>query len=203
EDDIKYDTVKVENSSAYKGTEKTLVKGEDGEALVTAEVTIVNGYEVGRNILRQDVIKQPVAEKISVGTMILSPAKGKVVSGSGSYGWPVAGGHITSGFGDGRGHKGVDIVAPKGTGIYAAESGTVILSQWYYGYGYCIKIQHSDGNVTLYGHQSKLIAKVGQQVDRGELIGLVGNTGDSDGNHCHFEIMRNGSYMNPSKFIGG
>lgn len=76
------------------------------------------------------------------------------------------------------------------------------MSQWYYGYGNCIMIRNDDGNVTVYGHQSKLIATVGQKVEKGQLIGLVGRTGQATGNHLHFEVRVNGKCVNPMGYIG-
>jgi len=199
---LQHDTVKVESNTMYKGNQKVLTKGEDGEAYVTAEVTYVNGYEVGRTIISSVITKEPVTEKIAVGTLTPKPTSGAKISGNGKYAWPVAGGYISAYFGDGRGHKGVDIAASAGTSIFAAESGTVIMSQWYYGYGNCIMIRNNDGNVTVYGHQSKLIATVGQKVEKGQLIGLVGRTGQATGNHLHFEVRVNGKCVNPMGYIG-
>ena len=110
---------------------------------------------------------------------------------------------ISSGFGYrwGRLHAGVDLAVPHGTPIYAAAAGTVILSRWYGGYGYCVIIQHDDGVVSLYGHQSKLIATEGQRVDAGQLIGLSGNTGHSFGDHLHFEIRINDVPTEPLAFM--
>lgn len=197
-----YETIEVENNSAYKGDKKVLVKGEEGETAVTAEVTYVNGYEVGRTIISSVVTKKPVTEKLSVGTLVPSPSKSTKLTGNGKYCWPVAGGYISAYMGDGRGHKGIDIAAPKGTSIFAADSGTVIMSQRYYDYGYCIMIQHSDGYITVYGHQSQLLVSVGQKVEKGQLIGLVGRTGEATGNHLHFEVRVNGKVANPMNFFG-
>ena len=100
-------------------------------------------------------------------------------------------------------HKGIDIGAPSGTKIYAAAAGTVTLAGWNDGYGYCTIINHGGGYSTLYGHQrQKPIVKVGQTVQAGQLIGYVGTTGNSTGPHLHFEYMKNGKQMDPSKLIG-
>lgn len=114
---LQHDTVKVESNTMYKGNQKVLTKGEDGEAYVTAEVTYVNGYEVGRTIISSVITKEPVTEKIAVGTLTPKPTSGAKISGNGKYAWPVAGGYISAYFGDGRGHKGVDIAAAAGTSI--------------------------------------------------------------------------------------
>lgn len=198
---VDYETVKIDNNNNYKGVTETIVKGQEGAAHVKAEVEYVNGYEVGKNVKSRVITKQPVTEKLSVGTKSPKPATGTVISGNGIYCYSVAGGRISSYMGDGRGHKGIDIAAPKGTSIFAADDGVVIMSKWYSGYGNCIMIQHPDGNITLYGHQSKAIAKYGQTVQRGEVIGLVGNTGNSFGNHLHFEVRCNGKFHNPLDYV--
>ena len=117
---------------------------------------------------------------------------------------PVSG-TVSSRFGvrGGATHKGLDIAAPKGTPIYAAASGTVITSAygWNGGYGNYVVINHGNGINTAYGHCSSLVAKVGQTVNAGDLIAYVGNTGDSYGNHLHFEIRVNGVAQNPQNYL--
>lgn len=114
-------------------------------------------------------------------------------------------GTVSSRFGvrGGATHKGLDIAAPKGTPIYAAASGTVTTSAygWNGGYGNYVVINHGSGINTAYGHCSSLVAKVGQTVNAGDLIAYVGNTGDSYGNHLHFEIRVNGVAQNPQNYL--
>ena len=104
-------------------------------------------------------------------------------------------------------HKGIDFAAPAGTKIYAAAAGTVIQSGYgqegsgYGGYGNVVVIQHSATYSTLYGHCSKLLVSAGQSVSAGQIIALVGSTGQSTGNHCHFEIRVNGKQVNPALYI--
>ena len=89
-----------------------------------------------------------------------------------------------------HGNNGVDLAAPKGTPIVAAASGTVIFARAAYngGYGYMVMISHPNGTQTLYAHQSKIAAHVGDQVSKGEIIGYIGSTGHSTGPHLHFEV---------------
>ena len=94
-------------------------------------------------------------------------------------------------------HTGIDIAARTGTPIHAAADGTVILSGWMGAYGNAIIIDHGGGVSTLYGHCSRLIARVGQDVKRGQVIAKVGSTGYSTGPHCHFERRENGKPINP------
>lgn len=98
-------------------------------------------------------------------------------------------------------HKGIDIAAPYGTTIVAAADGKVTYSGTMGGYGNLIIITHENGIQTYYGHCSKLIAKVGEEVKAGEEIAKVGSTGFSTGNHLHFEIRKNGSQINPQKYL--
>lgn len=118
---------------------------------------------------------------------------------------PVSG-HITSRFGARESirthaHKGMDIAAPRGTQIKASADGKISYSGWMGGYGNLIIIDHGNGIQTYYGHCSKLYAKVGEQVTAGDVIAAVGSTGNSTGNHLHFEIRKNGTQINPQKYV--
>lgn len=115
------------------------------------------------------------------------------------YIWP-AQGVLTSGYGWrwGRMHKGIDIAAPVGTPIFAAASGEVIGAGWHSGYGNVIKLEHLDGSITLYAHNSKILVSHGQRVQQGGQIGEMGSTGLSTGSHLHFEIHNsNHQSINP------
>ena len=124
------------------------------------------------------------------------------VTGGGGMQWPVNG-PVTSEFGPrwGRLHAGIDISAPNGTPIRAAKAGTVILAGWYGGYGQAVVVDHGGGLTTLYAHQSRLGTSTGQEVSAGEVIGYVGSTGNSTGNHLHFETRVDGSPQNPRRYL--
>ncbi len=98
-------------------------------------------------------------------------------------------------------HSGIDYAAPGGTAIFAAEDGVVLTSGWINGYGYTITVNHGSGYVTLYAHCSSLIATAGQKVTKGQTIARVGSTGNSTGNHLHFEVKVNGVAQNPANFL--
>ena len=100
-----------------------------------------------------------------------------------------------------RMHNGIDIAAAGGTNILAAESGTVIVAEYNSGYGNYIIVDHGNGYSTLYAHSSRLIASVGDHVNRGDVIALVGTTGNSTGNHLHFEVRVNGTPTNPLDYL--
>lgn len=99
-----------------------------------------------------------------------------------------------------RFHEGMDFSAPVGTDIYATGEGSVRFAGWKQGYGNCVIIDHSFGYITLYGHMHKILTRVGQKVSRGDVIGLVGNTGKSTGPHLHYEVHFKGKVMNPQNY---
>lgn len=100
-------------------------------------------------------------------------------------------------------HTGIDIPAPTGTSITASSEGIVIFSGTLGGYGKTIMIDHGSGIVTLYGHNSSLVVKEGQNVKRGETIAKAGSTGVSTGPHCHFEVRKDGAYQDPMPWLKG
>jgi len=125
----------------------------------------------------------------------LTPDAGTVVA-SGRFVWP-AGGRITQNYH--WYHKGIDIASKASPNIVAADSGTVIAAGWPNGWGYGnkVEIDHGNGYVTLYAHLSSIYVVVGQTVSRGNAIGRMGCTGRCSGTHLHFEVKRNGVYLNP------
>ncbi|MCM1579624.1 MAG: peptidoglycan DD-metalloendopeptidase family protein, partial [Ruminococcus sp.] len=203
---VPFETITIEDSTLPQGQIVVDSEGEDGENRSRAIVTYRDGVAVRKRTLETVTYKEPVAKIVRVGTMQpqINYNVPEFIEGvEGEYIWPVDGGYISSHQGDGRGHKGIDIAAPFGTPIYAAASGTVISAGTGYngGYGNCIMIQNDDGNVTVYAHQSELGAENGQYVEAGQLIGYVGSTGDSTGNHLHFEIRQEGKYINPENYV--
>lgn len=133
-----------------------------------------------------------------------APYKGGVM------GWPLSiGGRITSPFGNrihpvlktAKMHTGVDIAAPSGTSVLAAGDGTVIFAGWKGSYGKMVMIDHGGGIVTVYAHNSSILVSSGQSVKKGEVISKVGSTGRSTGPHLHFEVRKNGAYVNPMGYI--
>lgn len=196
-DKIPYEQKLEMSSSLYKDQTQVRVKGQYGEKEINAEITKVNGIETGRVILAEKVTKEPKDQILMKGTKNPPPKKG-----TGTFSTPTRG-TITSRFGArwGRNHDGLDIAAPVGTAVKAADGGEVIFTGTSGGYGKLIKIDHGGGFVTYYGHLSKISVKVGDKVYKGQTIGAVGNTGNSTGPHLHFEIRKNGSPVNPSKYL--
>ncbi len=148
----------------------------------------------------QDLINGSSPTKVTV-TQLRPPS---------AYGmqWPVIG-PVTSEYGyrihpvygTRKLHSGLDVSAPKGTPISAAQGGTVLLAGVQGGYGNVVIVDHGDGVSTLYGHMSKINVSKGQQVNRGDIVGLVGATGTATGNHLHFEVRINGEATNPRPYL--
>jgi murein DD-endopeptidase MepM/ murein hydrolase activator NlpD len=103
-----------------------------------------------------------------------------------------------------RMHTGVDLAAPTGSPIVAANDGVVLRAEWNGGYGNCVVIDHGGGIATLYAHASRILVKKGQQVKKGQTIALIGSTGTSTGPHLHFEVLKDGKAVRPdtAEFIG-
>lgn len=189
-----YATNYKSDSSINQGQTKVVSKGEYGIKRVITRITKLNGKEIARSIISTAVVKNPVAQVVARGT--------KALVGTGRFIWPVSG-HLTSGFGSrgGEFHKGIDIAAPHGTRISAADSGTVVYAGWMSGYGNLIIISHGRGYKTYYGHCSAIWVRVGQSVARGQRIGAVGETGRAFGNHVHFEVRLNNRPQSPLKYL--
>lgn len=209
--DIEY----IEFSDLYKDETKVYQEGYDGLKELTVSVTKVNGVEIGRTLISEKVLSEAKTKVIAYGTKEKPTSSGSYStsnnrkntssSSSGMFMHPLKGrGSLSSGYGSrwGSFHKGIDIAAPAGTPVYAAAGGKVIYSGYNSGgYGKLIIIEHSNGYQTYYAHNSQLYVNVGETVAKGERIAGVGSTGDSTGNHVHFEIRRNGTPVNPSQYI--
>ena len=119
------------------------------------------------------------------------------------FAWPVEQGQISSGFGmrNGSMHDGVDIAAPVGTPVHAAEGGTVIYSGRLRGYGNVIIVRHDDHYVTVYGHNSQNLVREGDSIARGQVIGNIGDSGRTTGANLHFEVRRDNIAENPLAYL--
>ncbi len=200
EQPIPYENETVNDNTMRKGLEQVVVQGVDGKKKVKQEVVLVNGKKVAVNVLEENILQEAVKGKVKVGTKIISGV------GTGAFSRP-AYGTVTARYGSGGSrwssgrHTGLDIAAPTGTAIYAADSGKVSFSGWKGSYGYLVIINHGNGYETYYGHCSKLLVRVGETVSKGDLIAKVGNTGNSTGSHCHFEVRYNGVTKNPENYL--
>ena len=147
---------------------------------------------------------QPNTKLVIPGATKLKPRDVLVVNGQlqRAFDWPVRG-RISSTFGPrwGRMHNGLDLAVPTGTQVKAAADGRVSFAGWNGGYGILVIIDHGNGIETRYAHNSRLNVKVGQKVERGQVIAFSGNTGVSTGPHVHFEIRQRNNPVNPQSYL--
>ncbi|GAE26225.1 membrane proteins related to metalloendopeptidases [Halalkalibacter wakoensis JCM 9140] len=197
EEEIPFSREVKEDDSMYKGDEKVTQEGQAGSQVVTYEITEQNGNVIKRQVLSEEVTKEPVTEIVTKGTKVI-PSRG-----SGTLGWPAVGGYISSYQGNrwGRFHRGIDIARPSNFNILSADNGTVTFAGWSGGYGNLIKINHNNGMETWYAHLASMDVSVGQTVTKGQKIGVMGQTGNSTGIHLHFEVYQNGQLKNPMDFL--
>ncbi len=196
-EDTDFETEVKTDDSMYKNQKKILTKGEKGKSEIVANVTKLNGIVEEKEIINEKVIVEPVTEVVVQGTKELPKT-----AATGSFMVPTSG-RLSSPYGmrGGSMHRGIDLANSTGTNVYAADGGRVTFSGYKGSYGYMIEINHENGYVTRYAHNSKLLVKSGERVYRGQHISEMGNTGRSTGPHLHFEILVNGSHQNPSRFI--
>ncbi len=194
---IKFESETEYDDGMYKTDRKTKVKGESGEKLVTANEIKHNGILYEKEVLMEEVVKDPVTEVIIKGTK--EPPKTVAL---GIFQMPTRG-TITSRYGmrSGRMHYGLDIGAKTGTQIKAADGGKVTYAGYNGAFGNLVEIDHGNGYKTKYAHCSAIHVKVGDKVFAGQHIADVGNTGRSTGPHLHFEVILNGKNQNPANYV--
>lgn len=192
------EVIYIDNDEWYTSQEKTLQEPSTGFRKAVINVTYRNDKVVNREVVKEEVLMEPVPKIVERGTKI-PPTFVK----------PISGGKLTSRFGRrtapkkgaSTNHKGVDWGIPRGSTIVAASGGTVTKAGWGGGYGYVVYIKHPGGIETRYAHCSKVLVSAGQTVKQGQKIALSGNTGVSTGPHLHFEVRVNGNPVDPFSYI--
>lgn len=203
-----YKTEERYDDNAIIGEDKVLEEGQDGLERVTQDVKEVNGEIVYVDPKGKQVLKTPVNKVVVKGSKYV-PDTGSLTN----WGWPTdSGWTMSSGYGyrsmwgSRELHTGLDI---SGTGygskIYATNNGKVITAEYHYSYGNHVVIDHNNGYMTVYAHMSKIAAKVGQTVAKGQVIGYVGCTGSCTGPHVHYEVWKGKkwNHINPSVLYPG
>ncbi|MBD2860693.1 M23 family metallopeptidase [Paenibacillus oceani] len=194
--EIQHEIIYEKDDTMRAGETKTIKPGKNGMKKVTFLVTKGNGYMLDQEMVGEEVVEQPVPEYAKKGTKVI------LGEGTGKFVWPVVGAKLSDYFGMrwGKMHKGIDITGNKN--ILASDNGVVTYTgDKGDGYGNKVVIDHKNGYVTVYGHMSKIETSKGKIVEKGEKIGIMGDTGFSTGVHLHFEIQRNGTAENPLKFL--
>lgn len=195
---IPYKVVVETDKSIWRGRQQIKTKGQNGLREVTYQVVFRNGSAASKQVLQEKVFKEAKNQVVVKGSKYVVASR----SGSGVIGWPIRG-KISSSYGRrwGSMHTGIDIDGYTGQPVGAAAVGTVVSAGWDGGYGKQVTIRHSNGMTTKYAHLSKIEVSVGQSVEKGDLIGLVGSTGRSTGSHLHFEVLVGGSFRNPLNML--
>ena len=153
---------------------------------------------------QRDILHQLLSEEMRPSLLALC---GGIAAADGALCWPLPGHtYISCHFGEvdafgNAGHRGTDIPAPEGTPILAAHSGTVLVSGWNDSYGNQVLLDNGAGLSTRYAHMTQTAVTAGEAVTAGQVIGYVGSTGDSTGNHLHFEVMQDGVRVNPMDMV--
>lgn len=190
--------VYIDRDDWYTTETHVIQQPSAGFRKIAANEYYVNDKLVERTILKEEIVMDAVEKIVERGTKIPP-----------TYIKPISGGRQTSGFGKRKAptkgastyHKGIDWATPTGTAVYASCGGKVSKAGWGSGYGNVIYIDHEDGRQTRYGHLSKILVSVGDKVKQGDKIALSGNTGVSTGPHIHFEILIDGTQVNPLKYL--
>lgn len=186
-----------ETTTLYDGEEKVKSEGKEGEKAVVYQVELQNGIVIASAEASEAVLTEPEDQVVLIGTRNIPSLESLFLQN------PTRG-TLTSRFGErwNRQHNGIDIGAASGTPITAAEGGTVVYAEYNaHGYGNLVKISHGNGIETYYAHCSEILVSEGDAVAKGDEIALVGTTGNSTGNHLHFEVRINGEAVNPLFYV--
>lgn len=191
-------TLYVNTEDEYVGTNSVITEGSDGILEVRATISKVNGKETDRVITEETALLASKPAKILRGIKALP-----VTTATGTFDMPLISYYFSSGFGPrwGRMHTGIDLAAPTGTNVRAADGGRIIEAGWHGSYGYMVQIDHGNGFTSIYGHNSQIYVSIGDEVAKYQTIAAVGSTGNSTGPHCHFEIRKNNVAVNPMNYL--
>ena len=187
-------------------TKKENLKGQKEES-----DALIQQLKSDQEVYAAELKKAKAAEEASQEELDKLIRSSNAQAWGGAYIWPVPKGYtrISSGYGwrvlwgYSDFHRGIDIPVPTGTEIYASAGGTVVTATYHYSWGNYVLINHGNGYLTLYAHNSSLCVRAGDVVDQGDVIAYAGSTGSSSGSHCHFEVL-NGSISNtcsPLNFV--
>lgn len=171
--------LRAQNEKPVELNNATIVKKYGSAAVSSSSNSTASRYTAGAGSAYSWLIAHPLPDMKRV---------------SSNYGGRTMGGRAEN-------HSGLDMSAPSGTPIYATGPGIVTKSGWGTGYGQYVEINHGNGYITRYAHASRLIARVGDQVQAGEHIANVGCTGRCTGPHLHYEVVKDGQRRNPSTYL--
>lgn len=197
---VPFETDYIDVPSRYRGFAEVVRPGVNGERLMEAQVLYEGGRPFRVVSIKATETGKPVRQIARRGTRVL---ESRHIDGrwEKSFISPVDTGWLSADFYDYPGHNGIDLAAPFGTPVYASAGGRVALAGWYGEYGRCVILDHADGSRTLYAHNSRLNVHPGQAVSQGQQIAEIGSTGNSTGNHLHFEIRTPEGFLDPLVYL--
>ena len=197
QEEIAFKKVVKEDNTILKGESKVTQEGVNGTKEILYREVTVNGVRTTQQVVSEAVTSEPTDEIVVKGTKVV-PSRG-----SGTLSWPTNGGYVSSKMGSrwGSYHRGIDIARPSNYTIKAADNGTVTFAGWDGTYGRKVVVNHNNGYQTVYAHLSSFNVSVGQVVQRGSSLGVMGSTGRSTGVHLHFEVLKNGANVNPLSYL--
>ena len=196
--------MEVESKDRFINNFKRVLSGD------TAEVfTDIEEYSQPATPINQDIDVTEVSPVDSVFRQEFEQTDMSLINTSGSYRelrevflFSPLSGFVSAPYNVKEGHYGVDVVAKKNEPVKCIADGTVIMASWTQDSGYVIAVQHRNNLISVYKHNAELLKKVGNFVNAGEIISIIGNTGDlTDGPHLHFELWLNGNSVNPEEFV--
>ena len=190
---IDFKHITEQDATMLKGESKVKQEGKAGQKEVLYTITSENGVRTNKQVTNELVTAEPVDYINVVGTKVI-PSRG-----TGTFAWPAVGGYVSSHMGPrwGTQHRGIDIARPSNRTIKATDNGVVTFTGWDGSYGNKVVIDHNNGYETTYAHLSSINVSVGQVVEQGSNIGIMGSTGNSTGIHLHFEVRKNGALVDP------
>lgn len=214
-DKANYERLSEQQANYIKSLDEDLSKANSAYEEAKAQENALDAelqqllYEIAERARREEEERKAreAAAAAQGGTDTSNTDASNVYIGGG-FAWPLYGyTYVSSGFGwrtlNGYSdyHRGIDIPAPYGTPIHACKGGQVIRATGHGSYGNYVIIDHGNGESTLYAHMSSIGCSVGQYVNQGDVIGYVGSTGYSTGNHTHLEVRINGEAQNPLNYV--
>ncbi len=199
---IPFETQRTTTPDLSFGFTKVTVQGVNGTDECVYDYMYIDGVLQSKTLVSRVTITPPVTQQILVGTTI-RPGE-TMVPATGGYQWPIPGFRgVSRGFTGAYAHNGIDITGAVGTPIYASQRGVVTRAVYgRRGYGIYVVVDHGGGWSTLYGHCNGLAVGVGDIVEQGDLIAYLGNTGNSTGPHCHFELRTGNTRIDPAPYVG-
>lgn len=201
--EVPYTSVRTDDPTLLWGKKEVEQAGVNGLQEIVQDITVIDGVTVSATNISITPIADAVPEIVRYGVQSKYGVAGDV--GDGNLIWPVPEYRGIS-RGMAYGHRGLDITGKKGTPILAADNGVAEFAgsgagtgNW--SYGNLVKLDHGNGITTLYGHCTSVVVQTGEYVTKGQVIAYMGSTGVSTGNHCHFEVTKNGVLSNPYNFV--